>query len=121
MCRFVPYSYVNEWTSCQVQDIIFGGEKWPKNRLFHTHVFNSRGHTVGGKILKKIQNKPEHYFYLLIFFKFLKPIFWPKYGSVKMGPFKEESDGETAGVLILLVPTVSFTVFSEQTQLCGFE
>ena len=38
-----------------------------------------------------------------------------------MGPFTEESDGETAGVLILLVPTVSFTVFSEQTQLCGFE
>ena len=56
------------------------------------------------KFCKTFKSKSDYCFYLLIFFKIFETELWVG----KRGSFTEETDGETAGVLILLAATVCY-------------
>ena len=56
-------------------------------------------------------SKFEHYLQSLVFFWVLEIVFWAELWLGKKGSFTEESDGVTAGVLILLATTVCNAIF----------
>ena len=55
---------------------------------------------------EKIHEQTRALLLVTDFFLVLETVFWPSYGSAKKRSFTEKSDGETAGVLILVAATV---------------